>query len=230
MITIVTINYNNEQGLSKTLSSVQNLPDEKGTFEFIVIDGGSTDGSLDLIAKNKDIIDYIISEQDAGIFDAMNKGMLQAKNDWVIFMNSGDVFSSDFALSLIPRSWLKSNNNLIYGNKIENGKSIKPGQKRLLEYGVIHACHQAMLIRNKYQYNLKYKIYGDYEIVSRLYLLGADKFRYLDVDVCQREEGGVSREVSLRKRYEKFLAVYEVFGLKKLMVSLFYRLLRKHES
>lgn len=230
MITIITINYNNKLGLLKTLNSIQMLSNKNDSFELVIIDGGSTDGSLDIIESFKDIIDYSISEKDAGIFDAMNKGMNRSSHDWVIFMNSGDVFSSNFSLSYIPKEWLESDCNLIYGNKIENEKSIKPMNRNFLEYGIIHACHQAMFIRNKYQYDLRYKIYGDYELVSRLYLLGESKFRYLDVDICQREEGGISRAISSRKRYEKYLAVYNVFGFKKLIASLYYRFSVKNEN
>lgn len=224
MITIVTINYNNKTGLSKTLESIQYLVDKKNTFELVVIDGDSNDGSLDIIDKYNYLIDYSISEPDDGIFDAMNKGVNIASYDWIIFMNSGDVFSSNFTLSSIPKKYFNSDYNLIFGNKIEDGISIKPQCTKLLEYGVIHACHQAMFIRKKFDYDLKYKVYGDYELVSRLYAIDKDKLKYIDIDICEREEGGVSREVSSRKRYEKYLAVYEIFGFTKLVKSLFYRL------
>jgi glycosyltransferase involved in cell wall biosynthesis len=88
-LTIITINYNNKEGLVKTFDSVrvQTWKD----FEFIVIDGGSTDGCKELIEQNHQI-NYWVSEKDSGVYNAMNKGIRKATGDYVIFMNSGDFF------------------------------------------------------------------------------------------------------------------------------------------
>ena len=90
LFSVITINYNNCEGLQRTIDSVigQTFKD----FEFIVIDGGSTDGSVDIINKNAASITYWISERDNGIYHAMNKGIAQAHGDYCIFMNSGDCF------------------------------------------------------------------------------------------------------------------------------------------
>ena len=87
---IITINYNNRDGLENTIKSVINQTCQD--FEYIVIDGGSTDGSVDVINKYADKIDYWISEPDKGIYNAMNKGILRAHGEYLNFMNSGDYF------------------------------------------------------------------------------------------------------------------------------------------
>jgi glycosyltransferase involved in cell wall biosynthesis len=98
MISIITINFNNVQGLSKTLSALAEQCDQN--YEWILIDGGSADGSLEaanLFARRQDIL---VSEKDSGIYNAMNKGILRATGDCIIFLNSGDIFFDHSAVQL----------------------------------------------------------------------------------------------------------------------------------
>ncbi len=100
-LSIITINYNNKVGLEKTISSI--LSQTYKDFEWIVIDGGSTDGSKELIENNQTNISYWCSEPDNGIYHAMNKGIVKAKGEYLQFLNSGDVFYSDTVLdSVVP--------------------------------------------------------------------------------------------------------------------------------
>ncbi|MCH9661234.1 MAG: glycosyltransferase [Bacteroidetes bacterium] len=96
-LTIITINYNNVQGLERTLKSVQAQGITNG-LEYIVIDGGSTDGSMELIESFSTSIDYWKSEPDQGVYDAMNKGIQKASGEYLLFLNSGDHFYSDLSL------------------------------------------------------------------------------------------------------------------------------------
>ena len=96
---IITINYNNRDGLEKTIQSVINQTCQD--FEFIIIDGGSTDGSVDIIKKYNDRINYWVSEPDKGIYNAMNKGILQAHGEYLNFMNSGDCFFDNEVLNKV---------------------------------------------------------------------------------------------------------------------------------
>ena len=89
-LSIITINYNNAAGLEKTIKSVISQTCKR--YEFIIIDGGSKDGSKDIIEKYQDQITYWVSEPDNGIYNAMNKGVKVAKGEYCIFMNSGDIF------------------------------------------------------------------------------------------------------------------------------------------
>ena len=86
LISIISVVYNDKFGLQKTIDSISNLSYEK--IEYIVIDGGSTDGTLDVIKQNKSKIDYWLSEPDNGIYHAMNKGINVSNGDWVNFMNA----------------------------------------------------------------------------------------------------------------------------------------------
>ena len=100
-LSIITINYNNHDGLQKTIDSV--ITQTYKDFEWIVIDGGSTDGSKELIEKYSDHITYWVSEPDKGIYNAMNKGVKKANGEYLNFMNSGDCFyNNDVLNSVIP--------------------------------------------------------------------------------------------------------------------------------
>ena len=93
---IITVNYNDAQGLEDTIKSV--VSQTYNDYEFIIIDGGSTDDSKYIIEENQSQIDYWVSEPDKGIFNAMNKGILASKGDYLIFMNSGDCFYNEKVL------------------------------------------------------------------------------------------------------------------------------------
>ncbi|SHG93074.1 glycosyltransferase family 2 protein [Flavobacterium defluvii] len=92
-LSIITINYNNREGLKKTIESVANQINTE--FEYIVIDGGSNDGGREYLQSQAQNLDYWISEPDSGIYNAMNKGILKAKGEYILFLNSGDILLDD---------------------------------------------------------------------------------------------------------------------------------------
>jgi len=92
-LSIITINYNDKEGLRKTIQSV--LSQTFTDYEYLIIDGGSTDGSLDVIKEYEDKITYWISEKDNGIYNAMNKGIVKSKGEYLQFLNSGDYLVND---------------------------------------------------------------------------------------------------------------------------------------
>ena len=116
-LSIITVNYNDAEGLERTIKSVmsQSFKD----FEFIIIDGGSTDASVDVIKKYENNIDYWVSETDGGIYQGMNKGLRQAQGEYVNFMNGGDSYYSPDVLNEIFA--LNSNADIITGTHSENG-------------------------------------------------------------------------------------------------------------
>ncbi|MBS1745655.1 MAG: glycosyltransferase [Bacteroidetes bacterium] len=112
LISVITINYNNAAGLAKTIESItsQTFTD----FEYIIIDGGSTDESVEVIKKFENRVDYWVSENDNGIYNAFNKGIHQATGEFIFFLNSGDMLScSSIFEEVVPN--LKEN-DIIYGN------------------------------------------------------------------------------------------------------------------
>ncbi|WP_341220842.1 glycosyltransferase family 2 protein [Polaribacter atrinae] len=96
-ISIITINYNNDSGLERTIKSIEEQ--KSSSCEFIVIDGGSNDNSLNIINKYKSLITSFVSEKDKGIYNAMNKGIDKATGDYILFLNSGDYFYDNTILS-----------------------------------------------------------------------------------------------------------------------------------
>ena len=120
-LSIITINYNNGDGLQRTIESV--IKQNFKSYEYIVIDGGSTDKSIDVIKRNKNHINYWISEPDTGIYNAMNKGIRKATGEYLIMINSGDVLVNEDVLDTV----FKKNNNsdIIYGDVLWNDNGVE---------------------------------------------------------------------------------------------------------
>ena len=114
LITVVTVVYNGGTTLEQTIQSVVNQTYKN--VEYIIIDGASTDETLDIIKKYEDKIDYWQSESDKGIYDAMNKGICLATGEWINFMNSGDIFSSNRVLERVFSFNIEENVKIIYGD------------------------------------------------------------------------------------------------------------------
>ena len=115
LISIVTVSYNAVLTIEQTILSVinQTYPN----VEYIIIDGGSTDGTVDIIKKYADKIAYWVSEPDKGIYDAMNKGGLKATGDFIQFLNAGDWFENEYVIEKIFKDWYKRV-DVIYGDMI----------------------------------------------------------------------------------------------------------------
>lgn len=114
MISIITINFNNKNGLIKTLNSV--ISQTCKEFEWIIIDGGSTDGSKELLENYSEHITYWVSEPDNGIYHAMNKGIRVAKGDYLQFLNSGDYLANNKTIEDFYNE--NFTDDVIYGNAI----------------------------------------------------------------------------------------------------------------
>ncbi|MCD6067582.1 MAG: glycosyltransferase [Bacteroidetes bacterium] len=116
VLSVITINYNDAAGLEKTMASI--LGQSFRDFEYIVIDGGSKDGSTDVIEKYKDKLSYWISEKDGGIYNAQNKGWKKANGEYCLFLNSGDFLASPDVLEKVFAS--KPTEDIVYGNMYIN--------------------------------------------------------------------------------------------------------------
>ena len=118
-LSIITVNLDDKSGLSRTVESVksQNFHD----FEFIIIDGGSKDGSLEVIKENETLIDYWVSEKDSGIYNAMNKGINKASGKYILFLNSGDYLLSKDALSIDFKTITQ---DIVYGHLTHNNNNV----------------------------------------------------------------------------------------------------------
>lgn len=163
---IITINYNNKEGLRKTIESVvgQSFRD----FEYIIIDGGSTDGSIEVIKEYAGKVDYWVSEPDKGIYHAMNKGVLQAHGEYLNFMNSGDEFYNNGVLQEVAPSL---DSDIVVG-KIVHGTEVWGFHKEditLMDLIRGTVLHQASFFRkelfdeNRYDYNPQIQISAESE-------------------------------------------------------------------
>jgi glycosyltransferase involved in cell wall biosynthesis len=147
-LSIITINYNNLKGLRKTMQSVVKQTWQE--FEYIVIDGGSTDGSAAFIESRSEHIDYWVSESDKGIYNAMNKGILKATGDYLLFLNSGDHFYSDTILQE-NKSHLKNFDLIYFSIEFAGPKTSKiisyPQKLIFSDFYVGTLCHQSTFIK-----------------------------------------------------------------------------------
>jgi glycosyltransferase involved in cell wall biosynthesis len=174
-ISIVTVVWNAVEGIARTIDSVSQQ--DYDNIEYIVIDGLSTDGTLDVIEQKKANIDHFLSEPDEGLYDAMNKGKSMATGDYVLFMNAGDVFLNINAISTMV-SFMGDSPKLYYGNTI-----VFFGQRRSR---APHIHHQALFYPKCYykteDYNhKKYKIVAESDYTHRA--VGQLAQQYCEVDL-----------------------------------------------
>lgn len=159
-LSIITVTFNCVGSIRPTLESVARLNNKR--CEHIVIDGGSSDGTVEVINQYKSGLVYFVSEPDNGIFDAMNKGVSRANGEYILFLNSGDIVDKTFSIDEIH---LPGNNAIVYFSyKIK-------GDERIYEPGIHHpfglpTSHQATLIHknifNSYKFDTKYKVASDF--------------------------------------------------------------------
>lgn len=211
LISIITINYNDIRGLKRTLKSVseQNMY----SYEHIVIDGNSTDGSKEYIESTQNNYSYWISEPDSGVYCAMNKGIRQAKGKYLLFLNSGDILCNDKVLSDV-KPVLGNDIDFIYGNlRIEggNGESFINKYPEVLDFNFFKTTslgHASTFIKRSL-----FRIYGEYrtdlKIVSDwAFFLNAiciEKSSYLKIDkaISIFYEGGLSTALTYDKLHKE---------------------------
>lgn len=193
-LSVITINYNNREGLQKTIESVVNQTWQE--FEYIVIDGGSTDGSVDVIKENSSKVSYWVSEPDRGIYHAMNKGIDVAKGEYCIFMNSGDCF---YDISTLNDVWTYlDGTSIITGNTLHTDGSLINAPKSvsfLLFYlGTIN--HQSTFIKTSllkyYRYDENYKIVSDWKFWLQTLIIDNCSYKIVDTCICLFDITGIS--------------------------------------
>jgi glycosyltransferase involved in cell wall biosynthesis len=197
LVTIITVVYNGKNILERTIKSV--VSQIYKDIEYIIIDGGSTDGTVDIIKKHKDRISRWISEKDKGVYDAMNKGIDRAKGEWVIFMNSGDTFYSENTVFEVS-AYFDGTCDIVYGDACYNGKNICRGPKKintlffLMEHMI---CHQSIFARTvllKDHFDTRYRIVADREWLMSALRKGAVT-KHIPVTICNYDYSGISTNV-----------------------------------
>lgn len=215
-ITVITVCYNAAASIESTILSVLNQT--YPNIEYIVIDGGSNDGTVEIIKKYSDRITYWISEPDNGIYNAMNKGIRVATGDYINFMNAGDNFIENDVLSKIE-PFLMLNPTVAFGSVYSvdttgNGIEMKPVPfyeqlKKLKDPGI---CHQGTFVRSSflklYGFDTKYSIAADYNLLKILYEKG-EKFLEMPICIARYDTTGFS-SANYKQRIKEFA---EISGL-----------------
>lgn len=199
-ISIITVCYNAIIGIEKTIQSVlsQSYPE----IEYIVIDGGSTDGTVDVIQRYAEMITYFISEPDQGIYDAMNKGINVATGDWISFLNAADNYYDNKTIESVFANKVPFSADVVYGYTVHVFSYGKFVRKRLpldsfnsgMPFG-----HESSFVRSeimkRYCFDTSFKIVADYNFFYNLYKKGAI-FHFVDVIISEYEnmEGASSSD------------------------------------
>ena len=199
LISIITVAYNNKNGLEETIKSVINQTYRD--FEFVIIDGGSNDGSKELLESYSSQIDFWVSEPDKGIYNAMNKGIRKASGEYLIFMNSGDRFSANDILEKITPHF--NNEDIVYGNayyELENRKKYEYKIPPKITIGSLlkePICHQSAFFRKelfeKYgMYDENNKIASDWTFMMDIFVHHNISQKYINVFISIFEKTGIS--------------------------------------
>jgi glycosyltransferase involved in cell wall biosynthesis len=222
-LSIITINYNDKEGLKKTIESVINQTWQD--FEFIVIDGGSIDGGIQVIEQYKDKIDHWVSEPDKGVYSAMNKGIRVATGDFIIFMNSGDCFYNENVLDENEKQ-LTGDYDIYYGDyyRVKPNSIRKKTFPEKLSFSFFYSgtlSHQSSFIRRKlfydiFLYNEDYKIASDWEFFIYAICHKNVPYKYLKTTISNFDFTGISSiakhkhvsDVERRKTLEKYFPLF----------------------
>ena len=219
---IITVNYNNCEGLRRTIESV--IHQTYRDFEYIVIDGGSKDGSADVLREYDKVITYWVSESDNGIYNAMNKGIRKATGEYLNFMNSGDCFYDNQILEKVAN--YKYNADFIVGKdyhfneKLQKGHaSVQPPRTTMIHFFVSTLDHQSTFIRRALFENSLYdeghRLVSDWIFFIEKIVNDQKKVQFIPDIVCKREEGGLSeqqRETN-RKEIKDYLQSFLPYGV-----------------
>lgn len=214
---IITINYNNCDGLRKTIESV--ISQSYKDYEFIVIDGGSTDGSLEIIEQYSGSIDYWVSEPDKGVYNAMNKGIRQAKGDYFNFMNSGDTFYDSNVLASIDK--VLGDYDIIVGKEFhqnpktgESATTFLPARISMVTFFVSYLPHQSGFIKRSlfkdFLYDENLHIVGDWKFYMQQIVCNERTVKLTDIVVSRREQGGISNANSSLNSEERLKVLHEI--------------------
>jgi glycosyltransferase involved in cell wall biosynthesis len=212
LVTVITVVFNGGKYLEETILSV--LQQTYEHVEYIIIDGGSTDGTVEVIRKYEGQIDYWVSESDDGIYFAMNKGIEAATGDWVIFINSGDMFYGNTVLSRVINQD-NADADVIYGQasvKYGSGATVNkiPSKIEDMWEGTI-TSHQAIFIRiglmKEYRFDCNFKLAADHELISRLFNCGCH-FLYVPEVISVVSAAGVSDT----RRYDVYREFARIAG------------------
>lgn len=203
-ISIITVSFNAVATIEDTIKSV--LHQDYSDIEYIVIDGASTDGTLEVIKQYQNAISHVISEPDKGIYDAMNKGIKLATGDIIGIINSDDFYVNNNVISLVAKTFKENKVDSIFAdltfvnpdnlNKVVRYYDSSQFHPKKFAYGWMPAHPTFFVKRSCYQqyglYRTNYKIAADYELLTRFLYRHKISYYYLDKVLIKMRTGGVS--------------------------------------
>lgn len=223
-ISIITVSYNAVQTIEQTISSVVNQTYQN--IEYIIIDGGSIDGTIDVIKKYEDKIAYWISEPDEGIYDAMNKGVKVATGDYIQFIGADDCLVNDIVIEKVVKNIIDTKADIYsYGvlgvdekSKKEIYKGNKHARKHLYSYKMVP--HNGIFVKRDVQlhnfFDTNYKISADYKCFLEWLRLPDIKILYYDMPIVYFALSGISslNENTLKEEYKEIQKALGIISYK----------------
>lgn len=225
VFSIITVTYNAEKVLEDTIRSV--VSQSYAGVEYIIIDGASTDGTLDIIDKYRSSIQKIISEPDQGLYDAMNKGLVQATGDYVCFLNAGDTLrENDILKKMVDSITDEQLPDVLYGQTaiVDLNRSFLHMRRltapevltwKSFKQGML-VCHQAFFARRTLAepYNLKYRFSADFDWCIRI-MKKSKVLHHTHLTLIDYLDEGMTtanRKASLKERYRIMVRYYGLFS------------------
>lgn len=206
-ISIITVVFNGSSTIEHTILSVVNQ--SYSNIEYLIIDGNSNDDTIEIIMRYNQFVTLWISEPDKGIYDAMNKGIVAASGDYILFLNSGDLFYSIDTLTKIFSQYQDS--DVIYGDTLVNKKTIKALDLKS-DWKAIPYCHQSVFIKStlakRYFFDLQFKVAADY---NQYFELKRNKCSFIHVNeiISIYDNSGFSNQ-----NYTRLLTEYMIISVK----------------
>ncbi len=203
-LTVITVVFNGAATLEHTIRSV--MEQTCRNIEYIIIDGGSTDATLDILRKYEEVIDYWVSEKDAGIYDAMNKGIVLARGDYIGMLNSDDYFASTSALEKIALHLETGDIDAVFScldivdpanlDRVQRKYRVSSFSPFMLRIGVMPPHPTFYCKKSCYEkaglYRTDYRIAADFEMLARLLLKHHITWKFIDETTVKMRSGGLS--------------------------------------
>lgn len=201
-LSIITVTYNNLEGLTKTYLSVAPFLHDCKDVEWVVVDGGSSDGTGEFLSSHSQDIANYVSERDSGIYNAMNKGIKMTKGEYLLFLNAGDMLSPQ--LTVLKSLDFLTGESIIYGDVLlDEGKDnmtvqYHPDTLSLNYFIGNYLCHQAIFFKNtpseSLYYNEDFKVAADLDLIIRIVFIAKCSYRHLPLPVAIYDTTGVSAQ------------------------------------
>ena len=221
LVSIVTVVYNGAATLERTIQSV--LAQGYENIEYIIVDGGSTDGTIDLLKQYEDRLDLWVSERDKGIYDAMNKGVALCAGEWVALINADDWYEPGTVQRVVEAAKGRAEINIVHGDiwiHYPNGhKKLKRAKLSgfLLRYWEMVLNHPSFFVRKSYYdgrpFDATLRVSGDHKWTLAAWMHSSAQFLYLPEPLANFTAGGASMRIPLKKVLKEGARVSRDLGL-----------------